>query len=150
VVRAVDGVSFTVNKGETLALVGEVGLRQVHHRPPRPAPDRAQRRAACCSRARTSPASSGAPLKAFRRRAQIVFQDPYASLNPRLTVGQTITEPMEVHGSAMPPAAVPGWRSCWRWSASPLSTPPATATSSAEASGQRIGIAARSPPGPTW
>jgi oligopeptide/dipeptide ABC transporter ATP-binding protein len=96
-VRAVDGVSFTIGRGETLALVGESG----------------------CGKSTTArlvlrliEASGGAvrfdgtditsldraALKAFRRRAQIVFQDPYASLNPRYTVAQTLSEPMEVHG----------------------------------------------------
>jgi oligopeptide/dipeptide ABC transporter ATP-binding protein len=95
-VRAVDGVSFAVNKGETLALVGESGcgksttarlvLRLIE-----PSAGRVLFEGTDIT------SLSGAPLKAFRRRAQIVFQDPYASLNPRLTVGQTISEPMEVH-----------------------------------------------------
>jgi oligopeptide/dipeptide ABC transporter ATP-binding protein len=96
-VRAVDGVSFTLKRGETLALVGESGcgksttarlvLRLIE-------PSAGQVR----FEGRDITSLDGAALKAFRRRAQIVFQDPYASLNPRYTVGRTIAEPMEVHG----------------------------------------------------
>jgi len=96
-VRAVDGVSFTLNRGETLALVGESGcgksttarlvLRLIE-------PSAGNVR----FEGRDIVSLDRTELKAFRRRAQIVFQDPYASLNPRYTVGQTIAEPMEVHG----------------------------------------------------
>ena len=96
-VRAVDGVSFTLRRGETLALVGESGcgksttarlvLRLIE-----PSAGSVRFEGTDITRL------EGPTLKAFRRRAQIVFQDPYASLNPRLTVGQTIMEPLEVHG----------------------------------------------------
>jgi oligopeptide/dipeptide ABC transporter ATP-binding protein len=95
-VRAVDGVSFTLNRGETLALVGESGcgksttarlvLRLIE-----------PTTGAVRFNGTDITTLDGATLKAFRRNAQIVFQDPYASLNPRYTVGQTISEPMEVH-----------------------------------------------------
>ncbi len=95
-VRAVDGVSFTVNRGETLALVGESGcgksttarlvLRLIE-----PSAGTISFEGVDVTR------SKGAAQRGMRRRMQIVFQDPYASLNPRLTVAETIAEPMAVH-----------------------------------------------------
>jgi oligopeptide/dipeptide ABC transporter ATP-binding protein len=95
VVRAVDGVSFAIARGETLALVGESGcgksttarlvLRLIEP-------------SAGTIRFDGIEVSGAAELRALRRRVQVVFQDPYASLNPRLRVGEAIAEPMEVHG----------------------------------------------------
>ncbi len=96
-VRAVDGVSFALRRGETLALVGESGCgksttARLVMRLIEPSAGRISFDGQDVTEAR------GGALRQLRRRMQIVFQDPYASLNPRLPVGDAIAEPMAVHG----------------------------------------------------
>jgi oligopeptide transport system ATP-binding protein len=96
-VRAVDDVSFEIREGETLGLVGESGSGK-------------STTGYCVLQLLR--ATSGSvrfqgeeltklkrePLRAMRREMQIVFQDPYASLNPRMTIGDIVSEPLTVHG----------------------------------------------------
>jgi oligopeptide/dipeptide ABC transporter ATP-binding protein len=95
-VKAVDGVSFHVNAGETLALVGESGcgkstVSRLVLRLIEPDAGRIQ------FEGRDLLGFDNEALRAFRRQAQIIFQDPYASLNPRMTVAQILGEPLALH-----------------------------------------------------
>jgi len=90
-VRAVDGVSFAINEGECVGLVGESGCGKT-----------TLGRTILQLIAPTAGTIQYAgqtvtDLRAFRRHAQMIFQDPYGSLNPRMTVGHIIAEPLHIH-----------------------------------------------------
>ncbi len=100
-VRAVDGVTFDIYPGETLGLVGESGcgksttgrtMLQLY----RPTGGSVLFKGQDLTRLK------GAELRKARRHMQMIFQDPYASLNPRMTVGKIVEEPLEIHNIGTP------------------------------------------------
>jgi peptide/nickel transport system ATP-binding protein len=96
-IKAVDDVSFEVYKGETLGLVGESGcgkttLGRTLLRLIEPAAGKIIYNGIDLT------AKKRDELRSLRKEVQIIFQDPYSSLNPRLTIGSAIAEPMKVHG----------------------------------------------------
>src|SRR5690606_37150447 len=95
-VRAVDDVSLEIGKGETLALVGESGCgKSTLGRLIMRLVDPSSGTITLTGQDITS--LSDRSLKPVRRRVQLIFQDPFASLNPRMTVGQMVAEPLMLH-----------------------------------------------------
>lgn len=99
VVKAVDGVSFSVAPGQTVGLVGESGCGKstLARALVRLVPVTGGQ---ILYEGRDVTALNGAALRAWRRQVQMIFQDPYSSLDPRMTVGQTIGEAFDIHGLA--------------------------------------------------
>ena len=100
-VRAVDGVSFTLNAGETLGLVGESGcgkstVSKLIMQLEKPTGGKVFYKGQDVTNL------SGKELRRLRRNIQIIFQDPYSSLNPRMTVGDIVSEPWEIHADVVP------------------------------------------------
>ena len=120
-VRAVDDVSFSVAEGETLGLVGESGCGKS---------------TLCRTLLRLLEPTSGSirfgdtemteisrrQLRPLRRQMQMIFQDPYASLNPRKRVGQIVGDPLRLHGIASGDELKRGSRTCSTGSGSRPST----------------------------
>jgi peptide/nickel transport system ATP-binding protein len=106
-VHALADVDLVLERGRTLAVVGESGsgkstLARLVLRAERPDPGGRMAFRGADGETEDIAALSGRALKAFRRRAQMVFQDPYAALSPRMSVQDILTEPMAIHGVGTP------------------------------------------------
>ncbi|KAB7852323.1 ABC transporter ATP-binding protein [Streptomyces mobaraensis] len=100
-VKAVDGVSFDLYQGETLGIVGESGCGKSTVAKLLMTLERATA-GEVFYKGQDITKLSGRALKAVRRNIQMVFQDPYTSLNPRMTVGDIIGEPFDIHPEVAP------------------------------------------------
>lgn len=103
--HAVDGVSFDIQKGKTLGIVGESGCgkstlgRTILNLLPATAGE-------VCFKGKRVTGAGRQEMKALRREMQLIFQDPYASLNPRMTTSQAIAHPLKVNGRVKGKAAI--------------------------------------------
>ena len=142
-IKAVDGVSFKIDQGETLGLVGESGcgkstLGRAILRLYEPTDGRVIFDGQDITHAKES------ELRPLRRRMQMVFQDPFASLNPRHSVGRIVGEPLASTRSPAGPRRVRASESCSPWSACRRTQSVATRTSSPAARGSASGSRERS------
>ena len=143
IVSAVDDVSFSIEEGETFGAGRRIGQRQEHDGPLHAAADRAHvRRGAVPRRKRAGLLARR--MRAARRDMQMVFQDPYSSLNPRMRAGTIVEEPLIIHKIGVQSRTARSRSpSCFGSSASIRRTSSAIRTSSAAASASASASRAR-------